>query len=123
MTTTPKHDERIAKMTFASVFPHYMEKVERKGRTRQELLDVIHWLTGFSEAELELLIEEKASFATFFGKATLNPKAHNISGSICGYKIQDIQTPLTKQVRYLDKLVDDLAKGKKMEKLLFKDKG
>ncbi|UBM59502.1 DUF2200 domain-containing protein [Marinilongibacter aquaticus] len=118
MKTTPEHDERIAKMTFASVYPHYITKVERKGRTKEELDEVIAWLTGFAKPALEKLIEEKVNFATFFERAHLNPKAELITGTICGYRIEEIETPLTKQVRYLDKIVDELAKGKKMEKIL-----
>jgi hypothetical protein len=105
-------------MTFASVYPLYIKKVERKGRTKEELLQVITWLTGFNEAQLQELIDEKATFATFFERATLNPKAELITGLICGYRIEEIITPLTKQVRYLDKLVDELANGRKMEKIL-----
>lgn len=118
MTTTKKHDDRIAKLTFASVYPHYVAKVEKKGRTVEELHEVITWLTGFNNEDLQQLISEKATFETFFSKATLNPNAHLITGSICGYRIEDITTPLTKQARYLDKLVDELAKGRKMEKIL-----
>lgn len=118
MTTTPEHDERIAKMTFASVYPHYITKVEKKGRTKEELHQVIEWLTGFNDKKIKELVDEKVSFKTFFERADLNPNAHLISGTICGYKIEEIETPLTKQVRYLDKLVDELAKGKKMEKIL-----
>lgn len=118
MKTTETHNERIAKMTFASVYPHYITKVERKGRTKEELLQVIEWLTGFNDKKLQELIEENATFETFFEKATLNPKSDLISGVICGYRIEEIENPLTKQVRYLDKLVDELAKGKKMEKIL-----
>lgn len=118
MTTTPEHDERIAKMTFSSVYPHYVTKVESKGRTKQELHQVIKWLTGFDDKKLEELIDEKVNFETFFKRAKLNPNAHLITGVICGYRIEEIQTPLTKQARYLDKLVDELAKGKKMEKIL-----
>lgn len=118
MTTTPEHDARIAKMTFSSVYPHYVAKVEKKGRTKQELHEVIEWLTGFDAKKLQKLIDEKVSFETFFKKATLNPNAHLITGLICGYRIEDIETPLTKQARYLDKLVDELAKGRKMEKIL-----
>jgi len=120
MKTTPKHDERVAKMTFASVYPHYIEKVEKKGRTKEELLQVIEWLTGFTENKLTKLIDEKVTFKTFFQKAELNPNAPLIKGVICGYRIEEIETPLTRQVRYLDKLVDELAKGKKMEKILRK---
>jgi hypothetical protein len=112
------HDERIASMTFASVYPHYKTKVEKKGRTVQELHRVITWLTGYDENQLEQLMADKATFETFFEKATLNPNAHLITGIICGYRIENIENPLTKQVRYLDKLIDELAKGRKMEKIL-----
>jgi len=122
MKTTPKHDERIAEMTFASVYPHYITKVEKKGRTKEELHQVIEWLTGFDDKKLQELLEEGVTFKTFFGKAKLNPNAHLITGVICGYRIEEIETPLTKQVRYLDKLIDELAKGRKMEKILRQDK-
>lgn len=118
MKTTTKHNEQIAKLTFASVYPHYITKVEKKGRTIEELHQVIEWLTGFDEKALEELIEEKATFETFFKKATLHPNASLVKGVICGYRIEDLQNPLTQQVRYLDKLVDELAKGRKMEKIL-----
>ena len=118
MKTTPEHDERIAKITFASVYPHYIAKVESKGRTKEELHMVIEWLTGFNETKLQELIDEKVTFKTFFQEAKLNPNAHLITGVICGYRVEEIENPLTKQVRYLDKLVDELAKGKKMEKIL-----
>jgi hypothetical protein len=118
MKTTPEHDERMAKMTFASVYPLYIIKVERKGRTKEELHQVIEWLTGFDEKKLQELIDEKITFKTFFQKAKLNPNAHLITGVICGYRVEEIENPLTKQVRYLDKLVDELANGKKMEKIL-----
>ncbi len=118
MKTTPEHDERIAKMIFASVYPHYVTKVESKGRTKKELHQVIEWLTGFDEKKLQALIDERVTFETFFKKAKLNPNAQLITGMICGYRIEEIETPLTKQARYLDKLVDELAKGKKMEKIL-----
>ncbi|WP_316850956.1 DUF2200 domain-containing protein [Pedobacter agri] len=118
MKTTPEHDKRIANITFASVYPHYIKKVESKGRTLAELHQVIEWLTGFDIQKLQKLIEEKATFETFFNKAALNPNAELITGVICGYRIEDIETPLTKQIRYLDKLIDELAKGKKMEKIL-----
>ena len=123
MTTTPKHDEQMAKMTFAAVYPHYITKVESKGRTKEELHQVIHWLTGFDDQKLQELIDEKATFETFFQQARLHPNAHLIKGVICGYRIEEIETPLTRQVRYLDKLVDELAKGKKMEKILKKIPG
>ena len=118
MKTTPAHDERIAKMTFASVYPHYMAKVEKKGRTREELHQVIEWLTGFNDKELQEQIDKKATFETFFNEAKLNADAHLITGVICGYRVEEIENPLTKQVRYLDKLVDELAKGKNLEKII-----
>ncbi|WP_111671960.1 DUF2200 domain-containing protein [Algoriphagus litoralis] len=112
------HHERIASMTFSSVYPHYVTKVNRKGRTVEELHEVITWLTGFSDAELQKLIQEKVTFAEFFQKSTLNPNANLITGLICGYRVKEIENPLTQKVRYLDKLVDELAKGKKMEKII-----
>ncbi len=118
MKTTTKHDERIAKMTFASVYPHYVTKVESKGRTKKELNDVIKWLTGFDITKLQELIDKKVTLETFFKRAKLNPNANLITGVICGYRIEEIENPLTRQVRYLDKLVDELAKGRKMEKIL-----
>jgi len=118
MNTTPEHDDRIAKMTFASVYPYYINKVERKGRTKEELHQVIEWLTGFDNKKIQQLTDEKVTFETFFKKAKLNPNAHLITGVICGYRIEEIKNPLTKQARYLDKLVDELAKGRKMEKIL-----
>lgn len=118
MQITDKHNERIAKMTFASVYPHYVTKVGSKGRTKEELHQVIEWLTGFDKKELQKLIDEKVSFETFFQRAKLNPNAQLITGVICGYRIEEIENPLTRKVRYLDKLVDELAKGRKMEKIL-----
>ena len=118
MKATPEHNERIAKLTFASVYPHYITKVESKGRSREELHQVITWLTGFDDQQLQQLIDEKATFKTFFKKAKVNANASLIRGVICGYRIEELENPLTKQVRYLDKLVDELAKGKKMEKIL-----
>lgn len=118
MKTTSDHDERMAKMTFSSVFPHYVTKVEKKGRTKEELYQVIEWLTGFDERKLNELIKEKVTFESFFQQAHLNPNAHLITGVICGYRIEEIENPLTQKVRYLDKLVDELAKGRKMEKIL-----
>ena len=118
MKTTQKHDERIATMTFASVYPHYITKVEKKGRTEEELRQVIEWLTGFDEEKLQELITEKVTFEEFFQQARLHPNAALITGVICGYRVEDIENPLTQRVRYLDKLVDELAKGRKMEKVL-----
>ncbi len=120
MKETEKHNERIAKMTFASVYPHYVTKVQTKGRTVKELHQVIEWLTGFDDKKLQKLINEKVTFKTFFDRAKLNPNAHMITGVICGYRIEEIENPLTKQARYLDKLIDELAKGKTMEKILRK---
>lgn len=117
-TTTHEHDERIATMTFASVYPHYITKVEKKGRTKEELHQVITWLTGFDDAQIQKQIDDKVTFKEFFKRAKLNANADQIKGVICGYRIEDIETPLTRQTRYLDKLVDELAKGKKMEKIL-----
>jgi hypothetical protein len=118
MNSTAHHDERIAKMTFASVYPHYLAKVEKKGRTREDLHRVIEWLTGFDEKTLQKLIDEKVTFEEFFDRAKLNPNAALITGVICGYRVEEIENPLTRKARYLDKLVDELAKGKKMEKIL-----
>jgi hypothetical protein len=118
MTTTPEHDARIANMKFSSVYPHYVSKVEKKGRTKAELHQVIEWLTGFDAKKLDELIEEKVTFQTFFERADLNSNAELIKGVICGYRIEDIETPLTKQARYLDKLIDELAKGRKMDKIM-----
>ncbi len=120
MNTSATHDQRIATMTFSSVYPHYVTKVEKKGRTQEELHQVIGWLTGFDDQKIQELIHEKVSFESFFEQANLNPHAHLITGTICGYRIQDIENPLTRQVRYLDKLVDELAKGRAMEKILRK---
>lgn len=118
MKTTAHHDNKIAQMTFASVYPHYVTKVEKKGRTEAELLEVITWLTGFSADEIRRLIDGKVNFETFFSKAKLNPNSSLITGVICGYRVEEIENPLTQKARYLDKLVDELAKGKKMEKIL-----
>ena len=118
MNSSNTHNERFANMTFASVYPLYLAKVEKKGRTRDELHEVIRWLTGFGNKKLQDLIKEKVTFKTFFQQASLHPNAHLITGVICGYRVEEIEDPLTQQVRYLDKLVDELAKGRKMEKIL-----
>ncbi len=118
MKTTPEHNKKIAEMTFASVYPHYLSKVENKGRTKDELHQVIEWLTGFDNEKIKELIDDKVNFKSFFESAKLNTNAGLIKGVICGYRIEEIENPITKQVRYLDKLVDELAKGKKMEKIL-----
>lgn len=113
------HD-RIAKLSFASVYPMYVEKVEKKGRTKEELHQVIKWLTGFDNKKLQTLIKEKVTFEAFFDQASLNPNAGLITGTICGYRVEEIKDPLTQQARYLDKLIDELAKGRTMEKILRK---
>ena len=118
MKITLEHNEKFAKMTFSTVYPLYLTKVQRKGRTKEELHKVIEWLTGFDEKDLEILISKKVTFEVFFNEATLNPNAHLITGVICGYRIEEIDNLLTRQVRYLDKLVDELANGKKMENIL-----
>lgn len=118
MKATAEHNKRIAKIKFGSVYPHYVTKVEKKGRTKAELHQVIAWLTGYNEIKLQEFIDNDATFESFFKASELNPNAHLIKGVICGYRIEDIENPLTQQVRYLDKLVDELAKGRKMEKIL-----
>lgn len=117
-TTTDKHNERVANMKFFSVYPHYVSKVEKKGRTIEELQQVIERLTGFDPKKLQELIDEKVTFKTFFEQASLHKNAPLIRGVICGYRIEDIDNELTQQVRYLDKIIDELAKGRKMEKIL-----
>ena len=118
MNNSNTHNQRIAKMTFASVYHMYLVKVEKKGRTKEELNRVIEWLTGFDNKKLQELIKENVTFETFFQNASLNPNAYLITGVICGYRVEEIENPLTQQVRYLDKLVDELAKGRKKEKIL-----
>lgn len=118
MNGKTSHDERIAKMTFASVYPHYLAKVEKKGRTREELHEVIRWLTGFNEMAIQKHIDDQVTFEQFFQRASLNPNAHLITGVICGYRVEAIENPLTQRVRYLDMLVDELAKGREMKKIL-----
>lgn len=118
MIVTDAHNQKIARLTFAGVYPMYIKKVETKGRTQAELDQVITWLTGFDKKMLDTLIKEKVTFEQFFAKAKLNPNAKLITGLICGYRVEEIDNPLTQQVRYVDKLVDELAKGKKMEKIL-----
>ena len=118
MNNSNTNNQRIAKMSFATVYPLYLAKVEKKGRTKDELHQVIEWLTGFDSKKLQELIKEKITFELFFQRASLNPNAHQITGVICGYRVEEIKDTLTQQVRYLDKLVDELAKGRKMEKIL-----
>jgi hypothetical protein len=120
MTPTPEHNAKIAKLTFAAVYPLYVAKVERKGRTEEEVKQVVEWLTGFDRQKQLQLIDEKVTFETFFERANLHPNAHLITGLICGYRIEALDNLLTQKVRYLDKLVDELAKGKSMEKILRK---
>ena len=118
MKVTAEKNDKVAKMTFASVYPHYVNKVEKKGRTKEELHQVIEWLTGFDEDRIQALIKEDVTFGTFFKKAKIHPNAPLIKGVICGYRVEEIEDPLIQQCRYLDKLVDELAKGRKMEKIL-----
>jgi hypothetical protein len=114
-----ENNERVYRMAFASVYPHYVTKVEKKGRTKAELHTVIHWLTGYTEKGLQNVLDKKVDFETFFAKAPrMHPNVTMITGMICGYRIEEIKNPLTKKARYLDKLVDELAKGRKMEKIL-----
>ncbi len=122
MKVTPEHNERVANLIFASVYPHYVNKVEKKGRTKEELHQVIEWLTGYDDKSLQEQIDKRSTFREFFANAQLNPNAHLIKGVICGYRIEEIDNTLTRQSRYLDKLVDELAKGRKMEKILRSEK-
>ena len=118
METRSEHHQRIANMTLRDVYPHYVTKITKKGRSLEELHQVITWLTDFDRKMIEDLINTGATFEEFFEQAKLNPNAHLITGTICGYRIEEIEDELTKQVRYLDKLVDELARGRKMEKIL-----
>jgi hypothetical protein len=118
MKTTLSHDERMANMVFADIYPHYLVKIEKKGRTKAELHQVIEWLTGYGEEKLQELMDKQVTFADFFEEATLNPMSQLITGLICGYRVEEIENPLTQKIRYLDKLVDELAKGKPMDKIL-----
>lgn len=115
------NNERVYRMLFASVYPHYVNKVEKKGRTKEELHTVIHWLTGNDEKALQQIIADKTDFETFFTQAPrINPNVDKITGVICGYRVENIEDPIMQKVRYLDKLVDELAKGRAMEKILRK---
>ena len=114
----PKNRERVFKMSFASVYPHYITKAEKKGRTKEEVHQIIFWLTGYNEKSLQKILDDKTNFETFFTKAKINPNASKITGMICGYRVEDIEDKLVQQMRYLDKLIDELAKGKAMEKIL-----
>ena len=120
MKPTAKHNERIESMAFASVYPHYVNKIEKKGRTIEELHQVIEWLTGYDDLKIKEAVNNKDSFKIFFENAKLNPNAKLITGVICGYRIEEIDNTLTRKVRCLDKLIDELAKGRKMEKILRK---
>lgn len=111
-------DERIARMTFASVYPHYVTKIEKKGRTKEELLEVIQWLTGYTVQEVTRHIDDATTFDQLFKSAKINENAHLIKGVICGHRVEEIENPLTQKVRYLDKLVDELAKGWKIAKIM-----
>ncbi len=113
-----KENQRIAGMAFSTVYPMYLAKVEKKGRTKEELNQVIEWLTGYNNLKLEELIVENVTFDTFFKQASINPNAHLITGMICGYRVEEIEDPFIRQVRYLDKLVDELAKGRRIEKIM-----
>lgn len=113
-----KNNERVYKMSFASVYPHYIVKAEKKGRTKEEVHQIIHWLTGYDEKMLEEILEKKTNFEDFFAQAKLHPNASKITGVICGYRIEEIEDPLMQKIRYLDKLIDELAKGKVMKKIM-----
>ncbi|MFZ2593440.1 MAG: DUF2200 domain-containing protein [Minisyncoccia bacterium] len=118
MNETPEHNVKMAKIVFASVYPYYVKKVESKGRTKEELLEVITWLTGFNEKKLQELIDKKVTLKEFYTQAKINPKARFITGLICGYRVEEIKNRITKRARYLDKLIDELAKGRSMDKIL-----
>ena len=115
-----KNNERVYKMSFASVYPHYITKAEKKGRTKAEVDEIIFWLTGYNEKDLQKILDDKTDFETFFTQAQINPNASKITGVICGYRIEEIEEELMQQIRYLDKMIDELAKGRKMEKILRK---
>lgn len=112
------NNTRIFKTAFAGVYPHYINKAEKKGRTKEEVDTIIHWLTGYDAQTLQQLLDNKTDFETFFAQAKINPNVSKITGVICGYRVEDIEDPLMQQIRYLDKLIDELAKGKAMEKIL-----
>jgi hypothetical protein len=118
MKAIQEHNERIAKLTFASIYPLYLAKIQKKGRTEEELIEVIQWLTNFNQNEISAQLNAKNTFEIFFEKAKINPNAKLITGLICGYRVEEIENTLTQKIRYLNKLVDELAKGKKMEKIL-----
>jgi len=118
MEVTQEQNDRIAAMTFASVYPHYLNRIEKWDRTKEELHQVIEWLTGFDDKKINQLIDDKVTFQEFFDQATIHPNAELIKGVVCGYRIEDIDFKLVRECRYMDKLVDELAKGRKMEKIL-----
>lgn len=118
MASSTKQDERIAQFTFDAAYPLYRHKVEKKGRTEEELLQVIRWLTGFSKAQIQKHVAKRSTLEQFFAAAKLNPKAALITGVVCGHRVEEIENPLTRKARYLDKLVDELARGKKLESIL-----
>lgn len=115
-----KNKERVYKMSVASVYPHYITKAENKGRTKAEVNEIIFWLTGYDETTLQKHLDNKTNFEDFFNQAKINPNASKITGVICGYRVEEIEEKLTREIRYLDKLIDELAKGKAMEKILRK---
>lgn len=117
---TDKNNERVRKMSFAGVYPHYIAKAEKKGRTKAEVDEIIEWLTGYDAMALEQILDNKTNFEDFFANAKFHPNASMITGVICGYRVEDIEDKFMQQVRYLDKLIDELAKGKAMEKILRK---
>ncbi|HCX22321.1 MAG: hypothetical protein CMB80_11350 [Flammeovirgaceae bacterium] len=116
-----KNNQRVFAMSFAGVYPHYITKAEKKGRTKEEVDTIIYWLTGYNEQDLQRILDDKTNFETFFAEAPeLNPNVGLIKGVICGYRVEEIEDPLMQKIRYLDKLIDELAKGKAMEKILRK---
>ncbi len=124
MKVTAEKNEKVANMIFASIYPLYMNRLEKNGRTREEFHQVLEWLTGYDEAQLQKLIEEKVTYKTFFDGAKMHPNAHLIKGVVCGYRIEEIEDEfeLYRQCRQMEKLIDELAKGRKMEKILRVDK-
>ena len=121
MARTPEHDARIAKMVFSTIWPLYVNKIEKKGRTESELRQVVCWLTGYSDRQLQKHIDGDTTYAEFFEGATLHPNAHLINGVVCGYRIEEIETVLTRDCRRMEKLIEELARGRKMEKILRSD--
>lgn len=124
MKVTTEKNEKVANMIFASIYPHYLNRLKKNGRTKEELNQVLEWFTGFDEVQLNALIEEKVNFRTFFQKAKIHQNAHMIKGVVCGYRIEEIEDEfeLYKQCRQMEKLIDELAKGRKMEKIMRKEK-